>query len=756
MKKLNNKCIKKANQDLAKYSINGVFVYLMSWLLISNFSSISSYNFQLVYAVGFSLLIIGVLRLLLVHYFEPLYNHNPKQWQWFFSLGMIASAALWSLFTTWAFSQVGLTIEGIIILLPLIMFSSGGIISLSPNKKLLIAYLGILTIPQVVFFISIATTHSYVISFMFTVFEIFLLKMGIQIHENYWELLKSSEDNVRLYAKVFENSGEAILITDSDNKIISINQALNNDMGYSLEELLGKTPSILKSEFTPQQTHQEMWDSLKKTGFWQGDLWDKSKDGKSLPKWAVISAIHNEKGELTNYIASYTDLSKRKDADDQIHQLAHHDALTGLLNRRSLENRAKQALLTAKRDKNHLAIIFIDMDRFKIINDTKGHDVGDGLLIEVAKRLTSCVRECDVVARQGGDEFVVVLTALDDALISSAIAAFIVHSLGQPYQIKGHTLHSTPSLGISIYPNDGEEINLLLKHADTAMYHAKESGRNNYKFFTQKMNTIVAERAILENELRLALQEKQFVLFYQPKISGGTGLVCGFEALVRWLHPERGLVSPDIFISICEETRLINPLGDWVIEEACQQLEKWHKQGYTTLTMAINLSLQQFQTQGFILGIKEKLQNRSFASEQIEFEITESTAMFNPKMIIEKLKALRELNVQLAIDDFGTGYSSLAFLKRLPIQILKIDRTFVSNLENDESDAKISAATISLAHSLGLEVVAEGVENVTQENFLVEHHCEYLQGYLFSKPLPVHEATIFIQQSLNICTSTKT
>jgi len=287
----------------------------------------------------------------------------------------------------------------------------------------------------------------------------------------------------------------------------------------------------------------------------------------------------------------------------------------------------------------------------------------------------------------------------------------------------------------------------LLKHADTAMYYAKEKGRNNYQFFTQELNNIAAERAELENELNLALEEGQFTLFYQPKLSGNDGKIIGFEALIRWIHPEKGLIPPDKFISICEDNKFIIPLGHWVIGEACQQLERWQKQGYSKLTMAINLSLQQLQSKCFVPSIKEELNKYTFSSSQIEFEITESTAMFDPEMIIEKLKSIKQFGIKLAIDDFGTGYSSLAYLKRLPIDTLKIDKTFVSNLENDKSDAKICAATIALAHSLGLKIVAEGVETALQKEFLIKHHCEFLQGYFLSKPLTVDDASQYLQKS---------
>jgi len=568
------------------------------------------------------------------------------------------------------------------------------------------------------------------------------------MHTDYWEILNISEEKYRLYANVFEYSTEAILITDKNNRIISNNRTLSEDTGYSMRELHGKKPDYLKSNYTTQVTNDEISESLQEKGHWKGEIWIQAKNGESLLKWAVVSSIQNEKGELTNYIASYTDLSERKEAEERIYKLAHHDSLTGLFNRATLGTRLEQAIFTAKRNKEHLAIIFIDMDHFKVINDTKGHDVGDALLIEVARRLKNSVRECDIVARQGGDEFVVVLTQLKDYLVSSHIASNIVDTLGQTYQISGYHLNSSPSLGISIFPNDGDDAVILLKQADTAMYYTKENGRNNYHFFTEEMNKKVTEKVVLENELKKALDDDQFVLYYQPKISGINGKLTGFEALIRWQHPEKGLIFPDKFIPVCEESKLIIPLGNWVINEACHQLEIWNSAGFPKMTLAINLSLQQFQSSHFVNNVADILSNYAIEAKNIEFELTETMAMYKPETTIKQLQQLKQLGIQLAIDDFGTGYSSLAYLKRLPIRSLKIDKTFISNLDTDESDAIISAATLSLAHNLDLEVVAEGVENKKQEEFLMTRQCDYLQGYLYSKPLPSDQTFKFIQENI--------
>jgi len=487
-----------------------------------------------------------------------------------------------------------------------------------------------------------------------------------------------------------------------------------------------------------------MWACLSESGFWQGELWDRRKDGRLYPKWATISVIRDETGQVSHYIGSFIDISERKIAEERIHRLAHHDALTGLLNRFSLENRLDQALFSARRENEELAVMFIDMDRFKTINDTLGHHVGDALLVEVGRRLRVGVRESDIVARLGGDEFVVVLTGMEAGMTAAHIAAKIVFALGQPYLIAGNELHSSPSMGISIFPSDGEDPETLMKNADTAMYHAKELGRNNYQFFTSAMNAAAGERLALERDLRAALTESQFEVHYQPQICTLDSRTCGVEALVRWRHPQRGLIPPLTFIPIAEETGLIEALGEWVLDEACRQWAEWRTQGISKLRMAVNLSAHQLRSPTLIERVGAIMAKHGLGSGDLELEVTESAAMDDPERAIGQLKALRELGVELAIDDFGTGYSSLAYLKLLPIQTLKLDRAFVRDIESDENDAAISAATLALARNLGLKVVAEGVETEGQRAFLAAHQCDFLQGYLFSKPLPADEATAFL------------
>jgi diguanylate cyclase (GGDEF)-like protein/PAS domain S-box-containing protein len=552
-------------------------------------------------------------------------------------------------------------------------------------------------------------------------------------------------ERLRLYANAFANSGEAMLITDRANRILNANAAFTRQTGYALADVLGQDPKMLACGRTPPATLQEMWRELRAKGYWQGELWDRKKSGEVYPKWTSISSIRDEQGEVMFYLASYSDISERKANEARIDYLAHHDALTGLINRYNLENRLGQVLLSAQRDRLCTAVLFIDMDRFKTINDTLGHHVGDQLLIEVARRLRDAVRESDIVARLGGDEFVVVLTALNGEMDAAPVADKILRALSDPYAIEGAVLHSSPSIGIAIAPNDGQDGASLMKNADTAMYHAKAHGRNNAQFFTAAMNAAASERLALENDLRQAMQEGLLSLHYQPQVRAADGCCFGVEALARWRHATRGDVSPLQFIPIAEESGLIDILGTWVLDESCRQLSAWRRAGIGGLRMAVNLSAHQLRAKNLVRRVADALERHGLAGGDLELEITESAAMENPERAIEQLHALRALGVALAIDDFGTGYSSLAYLKRLPIQVLKLDRSFVRDIEIDQSDADISAASLALARNLGLKVVAEGVETPGQRDFLVRHGCDYLQGYLYSKPLPAEGAERFIR-----------
>lgn len=551
-------------------------------------------------------------------------------------------------------------------------------------------------------------------------------------------------EELQIYANAFENSGEAILICDKQNLILNVNDAFTKTTGYRLDEVAGKDPKVLSSDKTPVSTYQELWQELEKNNFWQGELWDRKKDGHVYPKWTAISAIRDSRDNVLFYISSFTDITERKETEAQIEHLAHHDILTGLHNRFELNNRLAQVIVASRRDQKQLAVLFIDLDRFKNINDSLGHHTGDKLLMSVAKRLTLCVRESDIVSRIGGDEFVIVLTAINDNSDAAIIAEKILKEISMPYEINGSVLNTSPSIGISIYPNDGDSVNDLMSTADVAMYHAKEHGRNTYHYFTESMSIAANKRMQIERDLRVALHSGQLALYYQPQMRSVDLKVVSMEALLRWTHPSQGMIPPDLFIPIAEDTGIIHELGSWVLDEVCRQLVAWKSEGIKGYRIAINLSAKQLQAGSLADEIKGVLLKYQVDGDEIELEITETAAMSDPEYAVKQLEALRELGIHLAIDDFGTGYSSLAYLKRLPIQTLKLDRSFVGDIETDPNDAEICMATVALAHNLGLKVVAEGVETEMQRDYLMKYKCDYLQGYYFSKPMPSEEISKFI------------
>ena len=555
---------------------------------------------------------------------------------------------------------------------------------------------------------------------------------------------KRAEEELALMAKVFTHSGEAIIITDANVRIVKTNATFSRLTGYAEEEVLGKNPKILSAGITPGEVYQEMWASLIKHGVWAGELWDRRKTGEAYQKWLSIAAITNKDGQVSHYLGSFSDISERKASEARILHLAHHDALTQLPNRLSLLNRLAQVVNFAKRNNSHAEVMMIDLDRFKIINDTLGHHVVDQLLIEVANRLTQSVRESDIVARLGGDEFVVVLSDVDSVADAARIADKIVLTASAPYQIASNELRTSPSIGIALYPDDASEIGDLIKYADVAMYAAKAKGGRNYQFFTTQMSLAASSRMVIEADLRTALEQRQFLLHYQPQLDLRTGKLVGVEALIRWQHPGRGLIPPMEFIPIAEETGLISAIGDWVLTEACQQLKQWQNEGITHIRMSVNLSARQFSDRSLPDQIQSTLAEAGVAPGCLDLEVTESMAMASPDDTISMLRTLAGGGISLSVDDFGTGYSSLAYLKLFPLNILKIDRSFVKDIETDPNDADICDVIVLLAHQLGLEVIAEGVETEAQLKFLISIGCEKIQGYLLSKPLPADQAKDFI------------
>ena len=551
---------------------------------------------------------------------------------------------------------------------------------------------------------------------------------------------------MQLLASAVQYSGEAILITDADNRIVTVNPAFTELTGYEAAEAIGRNPSFLSAGRTTPEEYAQLWSSLNERGFWQGEIWDRRKDGGVYPKWMSISVIRNEEGSVRYYVAHFTDVSSERAAEERLHHIAHHDVLTGLFNRFSLKGHLDQALAAARRDGSRVALLFIDLDRFKVINDTLGHHVGDELLIEVGRRLEETVRDSDVVARLGGDEFVIMLTGIEHSSATAVVAEKLVFNIGRSYQIGGFDLYTSPSIGIAIYPIDGQDGETLMKNADAAMYHAKMAGRNNFQFFDQKMNDAAVDRLKIEHSLRQALANEEFCLHYQPVIELPSGRVRGVEALVRWQHPERGLLAPARFIGVAEETGLIQPLGEWVLWAACRQLAEFRAAGLTDLRMAINISAIQMRNGNLPLLVRGILEAYDLPAEQVMFEITESVAMEQPTETVRILDLLHDMGVSLAIDDFGTGYSSLSYLHMFPLDHLKLDRSFVEEIGQSTDGSVICDATIGLAHSLGLKVVAEGIETEEQLEYLKHIGCDMGQGYLFSRPIPAEQVIDFIRR----------
>ena len=548
-----------------------------------------------------------------------------------------------------------------------------------------------------------------------------------------------AQNRERLLGVAFHHSGEAIMITDHDNCIVTVNPAFTELTGYTQEEVVGKNPSMLSAGRTTREEYERMWAAISLKGYWQGEIWDRRKDGGVYPKWLSISVMRDESGEIRFHIAHFSDISAERAAEAKLHHMAHHDMLTGLSNRVSLKDRLEHALALARRESSRVALLFIDLDRFKSINDTLGHHVGDELLIAVSQRLRQCVRESDLFARLGGDEFVVMLPGLDQTPAAASVAEKIVASIGEPYLIGAHTLYTTPSVGIAIYPEDGADGESLMRNADAAMYHAKSAGRNNFQFFDAKMNELAVERLSIEHALRHALSRDEFRLHFQPVIDIRTGRVASIEALVRWQHPERGLLAPGFFIGVAEETGLIQAIGDWVLWAACRQLADFRAAGMADVRMAINISALQMRNGNLPVLAQGIMAAYSLQAGDLIFEITESIAMEQPKETERILDQLHAMGIQLALDDFGTGYSSLSYLKLFALDTLKLDRSFVEEIGVDADGQIICDATIGLAHSLRLRLVAEGVETQEQLDYLQARGCHYVQGYLFSRPLPADQ-----------------
>ena len=561
------------------------------------------------------------------------------------------------------------------------------------------------------------------------------------------EALNASRQNQRLAHKVFESTLEGILITNAAGIIESVNPAFSRITGWTQDDVVGKTPKVLSSGRQSDSFYRHMWTSLQENGFWQGEIVNRRKDGRNYHEHLTITGISNEQGVYTHFAGIFTDITQRKLNEERLHYLANHDSLTGLPNRTLFMERLSASITSTRRNQKQMALMFLDLDRFKIINDTLGHQAGDRLLCAVAERLTATLRESDTVARLGGDEFTVIVEDVQDVRHVARVAQKLVDALISPLELENQEIFATTSIGIAIYPSDGEDADVLLMNADTAMYRAKESGKNTFEFFTTDMNAETVSRMQIESGLHRAIERQELSLFYQPKYRLDTEALCGMEVLLRWNNAELGAVPPTRFIPVAEDSNQILAIGEWVLANACQQAQTWLAQGLLPGPIAVNLSGKQIRQPNIVETVRNILETSNLPASWLELEITESVAMDNTHEVGRTLASLKALGVRLAIDDFGTGYSSLAYLKRLPIDVLKIDRAFIQNLHEDPDDAAIVVAITSMAHTLGLEPIAEGIEHEEQFRFLRENGCTYGQGFLFSRPVPVQEMDDLLVES---------
>ena len=554
-----------------------------------------------------------------------------------------------------------------------------------------------------------------------------------------------AQSRLNMAGMVFENTQEGIMVTDEDLRIIEVNRAFTRITGYEADEVLGQDPGMLDSGTNGPELYQVIKASIDEQGYWEGEMWNRRKDGEVFPEWLSITRVTDPVTGKVKDLRVFSDISHLKRSEERLAHLAHHDPLTGLPNRLMLSARMEHALERAKREGSYLGVLFLDLDRFKNINDTLGHALGDEVLKEVAGRLKDSVRAEDTVARLGGDEFIVLLEGVHKPELTTHIAEKLLRTLARPYILNEQEYYFTTSIGISHYPVDGIDAESLLKNSDTALYQAKDQGRNTYIHYSPELTQKVEDWLKLEHHLRSALDRQQFQIYYQPKISTRDGRILGAEALLRWMHPELGLIPPSQFLTIAEEIGLIVPLGEWVLREACRQAQSWKEQGFEDLTISVNLAGQQIGQSNLYESIVSILDETGLAPRRLELEILESFVMRHAEQSITTLEAIRDLGVSLSIDDFGSGYSSLSYLKRLPVSKLKIDQTLVLDIPDDPDDVAIARAVIALGHSMGLKVCAEGVETKAQREFLAAEGVDELQGYFYSRPVPADEFMAYIR-----------
>ncbi|MCU7846013.1 MAG: EAL domain-containing protein [Candidatus Thiodiazotropha sp. (ex Monitilora ramsayi)] len=542
------------------------------------------------------------------------------------------------------------------------------------------------------------------------------------------------QQRLQLASIAFENINEGIIVTDADRRIIEVNQAFTDITGYQLEDVIFRNPRVLSSGLESPEFYHKFWHDLETYGHWSGEIRNRRKNGEVFTEWLSVKCVYDDNGEVANYVSILTDISQLKEAEEKLRHLAHHDTLTNLPNRLYFQDRLDQALSHASRMEKRLGLLFLDLDNFKNVNDSLGHQVGDELLQRVSEQLYKSLRKHDVIARHGGDEFLVLIEDIEDPLELRHIADHIQENLRHPVHVNNIEFNISASIGISIYPDNGTTRDSLLRNADAAMYEAKKNGRNRVAFYTPELTDTVQARVSLEGDFRRALNTKQFTLNYQPQFNASNGELIGAEVLVRWHHPQRGLIPPSEFIPIAEETGLINELGCWITTTACHQAQAWREKGLKEFQLAINLSPHQL-SDSCAFKLARILDTTGFPAHLLEFEITESLLMESGCKAIQQLFSIKELGIGLSMDDFGTGHSSMSQLKHLPIQKLKIDRSFIRDIPGDPNDVAITRSIIALGHALELKVLAEGVETEEQMEFLKREKCDALQGYYLGRPI---------------------
>ncbi len=575
--------------------------------------------------------------------------------------------------------------------------------------------------------------------------NLYLMRQLRDLNADLEERVTARTAELRRAATVFESTSEGVMITDPDQKIVAVNPSFFEVTGYCEAEVIGQLPSLLKSGRHDRQFYDSMWQSIRETGNWRGEIWNRRKNGEIYPELLNISEVRNECNDLTSFVAVFSDISAIKESEARFEHLAHHDPLTGLPNRLLLHARMEHAVTRARRTQSRFAVLFLDLDRFKTVNDSFGHPVGDLLLQEVARRLTDCVRSDDTVARLGGDEFTILIEDLLDPGNAAKTAVKILEALSAPFDLGGLEVFSSGSLGIALFPDDGDDATTLLRNADSAMYRAKQKGPKSFHLYTTDLSELARQRLEIETGLRRALERDEFVLHYQPQISLSDDRVIGAEALIRWNHPEMGLMPPDSFIPVAEETGLIEEIGQWVLQTACSQNWRWQDAGLPAIRVAVNVSGRQITHTPLEDVVCEALAFSGLDAQYLELEITESVFMDQTEVSVRALGALKELGVSLAIDDFGAGYSSLSYLRRFPIDRLKIDQTFIRDISSNTHDQAIAQAVVALGHSLQLTVIAEGVETAEQLECLRAQGCDEVQGFLFSRPHPAGDFAVFLE-----------